>query len=61
MYFNMGVKGAAVATVTTQFLSNIFVCLLVKDLRRNIVLAIQALNPVVVLRFVNRKGRLPIL
>lgn len=46
----IGIKGAAIATVITQFCSNIFFCVFIKDLRRNTVLMVKSLNPVPALK-----------
>ncbi len=40
----IGIKGAAIATVTTQFMSNICLCFFIKDLRRNAFLLVQSLD-----------------
>lgn len=44
-----GINGAAIATLITQFFSNIFICLFIKDLRHNIWILWKSLNPSVLL------------
>lgn len=55
----IGIVGAAVATLVTQFFSNILLCIFIKDLRRNMCILAQALNPMVVFKSIKLffKGR----
>ena len=55
----IGIVGAAVATLATQFFSNILLCIFIKDLRRNMCILAQALNPMVVFKSIKLifKGR----
>ncbi len=43
---SIGVIGAAIATLATQFFTNILMCCFIPHLRHNIVLLLQALNPI---------------
>lgn len=45
-----GIVGAATATLITQFFSNIFLCIVIKELRHNMYLLFEALNPVGLVR-----------
>jgi len=45
---SIGAVGAAVASLITQFISNIVACVLIKPLRGNVRLFIKALNPIAV-------------
>ena len=55
----MGIMGAALASVCTQFISNIVVVSLIKDSRINVKLILKSLNPVFLFKqtklFLNRK------
>lgn len=50
----IGILGAAIATVSTQFLSNILLCIFFKELRRNVILLIKSLNPLLLLRCIGK-------
>ena len=41
----MGIKGAAIASVATQFITNFILSFLIKPIRKNNVLIIKAFNP----------------
>lgn len=42
----IGIVGAAISTLITQFFSNIFLCIVFKELRHNMYLLFRAINPV---------------
>ena len=41
----IGIVGAAISTLITQFFSNIFLCIVFKELRHNMYLLLESLNP----------------
>lgn len=50
----IGIVGAAISTLITQFFSNFFLCFLVKDLRPNMYLLAEAANPLGLLNTLKR-------
>ena len=45
----IGILGAAISTVITQFISNVMLCFVIKDLRRSMIILTKSLNPKVLL------------
>ena len=45
MIQKIGIVGAAISTLITQFFSNIFMCVVFKELRHNMHLLFEAINP----------------
>ena len=50
---SLGIIGAAVASLITQFFANVVIGFIIKPLRDNNILMLQALNPLIIFRFVN--------
>lgn len=50
----IGIIGAAIATIITQFLSNIFFCIFFKDLRLNVKLIFESLNPSLIIKNISK-------
>ena len=53
----IGIIGAAIATVVTQFTINILMCLIIVDLRQSMVLLIQSMNPKTFLQIFSKEKK----
>ncbi len=50
----IGIVGAAISTLITQFFSNIFLCVVIKELRHNMYLLLQSLNPSAIISIIKK-------
>lgn len=53
----LGARGAAIASVATQFFTNFILCFIMKPIKSSAVLLLKSLNPKVLLEIIPRKNR----